>query len=255
MRCPRLASVTGIYHVMIRGVNKQDIFWDEEDRKKFLSNLKTTKEKYMYQLYAYCLMPNHVHLLIKHKEKDILAKIMQSLSVRYSIHINKKYDRVGHLFQGRYLSKAVNTNAQVLRVQRYVHQNPEKAGIEKMSKYAWSSYNQYMKDDSGIVDTKYVLNLLAEDTKSAKEAFCNYNNENIMIKDEVEYEFKRYYSDEEFIEILKNELKTQNLYEIQKYNNKILKELIKKIKQIKGTNSKQISRVLGIERKIIDRIN
>ena len=105
-RIARVKSQSKIYHIMIRGINKQDIFYDKHDYLKFLKELKNTKEKYGYEIYAYCLMPNHVHLEIR-DIKDCLENIMRSLEISYSSYFNKRYERVGHVFQDRYLSKNV----------------------------------------------------------------------------------------------------------------------------------------------------
>ena len=103
---PRVArgkSCTKVYHIILRGNDKQDIFFDNQDYIKFIKEIVNTKEKYNYDLYAYCLMTNHVHMVIYDKE-SVLSKIMQSLEVAYSSYFSKKYEKVGHLFQNRFLS-------------------------------------------------------------------------------------------------------------------------------------------------------
>ena len=107
-RMPRKVSCTKVYHVILRGNDKQDIFLDEQDYKKFIKEILNTKEKYEYELYAYCLMTNHVHLIIYDKN-DKLSKIIQSLAITYSPYFSKKYEKTGHLFQNRFLSKEVET--------------------------------------------------------------------------------------------------------------------------------------------------
>ena len=129
-RSPRIKAFSKVYHVILRGNSKQDIFLDEQDYKKFKKEIYNTKEKYQYELYSYCLMTNHIHLIIYDKNEK-LSKLMQSLAVSYSSYWNKKYERVGHLFQNRFISKEVESAEYLKNLCRYIHQNPYKAGISK----------------------------------------------------------------------------------------------------------------------------
>jgi len=146
-RQARIMSESGMYHIILRGINKQDIFFDNQDRYKFMNELIETKEKYDYELITYCLMPNHVHFEIVDKNNE-LSKIMQSLMVSYSSYFNKKYDRVGHLFQNRYFSKPIETDKYLLKLHRYIHQNPVKAAVcTDPSQYKYSSLHNYFDND------------------------------------------------------------------------------------------------------------
>ena len=104
-RQERKKSKTGIYHVMLRGINQQTIFEDEEDNQRFLQTLKDYQEKSGYIIYAYCLMGNHIHLLMKEGEEDI-GLAFKRIGVSYVYWYNWKYERRGHLFQGRFKSEA-----------------------------------------------------------------------------------------------------------------------------------------------------
>lgn len=150
-RKARERGLTGTYHCIIRGIDKQDIFLDNQDRRKFLKEIVNTKKQHEYKLYAYCLMDNHVHLMIE-DTKNNLDKIMQSITIRYSLYFNKKYERVGHLFQNRYLSKVVDNERYLLVLQRYIHQNPP-----NMQTYRWSSFGEYVYEPN-MVDVDYILN-------------------------------------------------------------------------------------------------
>ncbi len=161
-RHARKISESGIYHIMIRGINKQQIFIDEEDYEKFLWVLKDTKEISEYKLYAYCLMDNHIHLLIK-VGKEPLQIIFKRIGNRFVYWYNTKYQRVGHLFQDRYKSEVVENEEYFLTVLRYIHQNPLKAGIcENISDYKYSSYNEYLSTP-WLTNTKAVLKILPEE--------------------------------------------------------------------------------------------
>lgn len=128
VRTAREKSESEIYHAMIRGINKQHIFQDDEDRIRFISIIKHYSDIDVYSLYAYCLMDNHVHILLKEGEHDI-SSAMKRISASYVLWYNKKYGRCGHLFQDRFKSEPVNSDAYLLTVLRYIHRNPIAAGI------------------------------------------------------------------------------------------------------------------------------
>ena len=175
-RYARKKSNSGIYHIMSRGINRQDIFGDEEDKAKFLQTLIDVKEISEYKMYAYCLMGNHVHLLIK-EEKEPIDLIMKRIGARYVYWYNWKYERCGHLFQDRFKSESVEDDAYFLAVLRYILRNPLEAGIEKEVKnYKWSSYNEYM-DIEKITDIKYALDLISLNKEKQIQKFSDYINE------------------------------------------------------------------------------
>ena len=142
-RQSRQKSPTGLYHITMRGVNKNDIFLDDEDYSSFLGYLQSMKIASGLQIYAYCLMKNHIHLLLK-EEKEDLAISFRRLGAGFVGWYNRKYKRVGHLFQSRYSSEIIDKDAYFLAVLRYIHQNPVKAGIvEEVTDYRWSSIHEY----------------------------------------------------------------------------------------------------------------
>ena len=108
---------------MLRGINKQDIFFEEKDYLEFQSIIRRTKKKFLYQLYSYVLMPNHVHLEIKDENQKV-SKIIHSIATSYANYFNKKYERKGHLFENRFKSKTVENAYYILNLVRYIHQNP-----------------------------------------------------------------------------------------------------------------------------------
>ncbi len=250
-RTSRKISDSGIYHIIVRGINKQDIFYDKQDYMKFLSEVKSTKEKYNYEIYAYCLMPNHVHMEIMDKDLS-LEFIMRTLMVAYASYFNKKYERTGHVFQDRYLSKEVETKEYVLDLQRYIHQNPEKAGICGKEEYQWSSYKEYMCCKSNIVDTYYIMQLFGMNLQE----FKRYNDNDVyMTKKIYEFEMTRKITDEKARFIIQEELKIDNLQEIQQYSSKVKQDIFKKLIKIKDVICiSQIARIVGINRKTIERM-
>jgi len=160
-RQTRKKSGSGIYHVLLRGINRQTIFEDEEDSDKLLKILGIYKAELNCSIYAYCFMHNHVHLLIRTGGED-LAALMRKVGAKYVYWYNRKYDRIGGLFQDRYKSEPVEDDSYFLTVLRYIHLNPVKAGICKTaSDYKESSYNDYMHPWKGqVTDTVFALSLL-----------------------------------------------------------------------------------------------
>jgi putative transposase len=153
-RTQRLIINNASYHIMVRGNQKQITFIEEEDFAKYLDLLRHYKREYGFKLYGYCLMPNHVHLILEVEDGIDLSKIMQGLNQAYTLWFNKKYEKVGHLWQGRYKSMVIQKNKYMLDCLEYVELNPIRANISKSPfDYPWSSWKArlgYMKD--GLLD-------------------------------------------------------------------------------------------------------
>ena len=177
----RKISPTGIYHITMRGINKQNIFETKEDFEKFLEILRKYESICDFKLLGYCLMNNHVHLIIKVGSMP-LGRIFQHISPSYVYYFNNKYKRVGSLFQSPFKSRPILTDNQLLIVLRYVHQNPVKAGICKEPKdYQYSSFNNYFAND--LIDASFVQAII--DKKEFFEFNCAPNNDHCMdIEDE-----------------------------------------------------------------------
>ena len=172
-RQARKKSSAGIYHIMLRGVNQQQIFEDSEDCDKFLQVLKDCKAISEFKLFAYCLMGNHIHILLQ-ETKEPLELLMKRIATRFVYWYNIKYRRAGHLFQDRFKSEPIENDAYFLTVLRYIHQNPIKAGIcTAVEAYKNSSYNEYFKS-SDLIDSDFVFNIIS------KEDFANFNSEKVF---------------------------------------------------------------------------
>ena len=143
-RKPRYWIPGGTYHITARGHRKSPIFYAPEDYQKYLRLLKETHETYPFLLHAYCLIPNHVHLLIETLDFTP-SVIMKLFHMRYAIYFNKKYDLLGSLFQERFSSKLVATDDYFLNASRYIHRNPLDAEmVNDLASYRWSSYPAYL---------------------------------------------------------------------------------------------------------------
>lgn len=158
-RTGRKKSNSGIYHIMLRGINQQQIFEDDEDFIRFMDILRECKKICGFELYAYCLMGNHVHLLM-HEGKEPLELIFKRLGSRFVYWYNLKYQRSGHLFQDRYRSEPVETDGYFLTALRYIIQNPMKAGLEAApGRYRWSSYECYCGKSDDLTDTGMAIEM------------------------------------------------------------------------------------------------
>lgn len=223
---------------MLRGINKQVIFEDEEDNFKFLETLKKYKAISGYKIFAYCLMSNHVHLLLKIEKEDI-DLIIKRVASSYVYWYNWKYKRNGHLFQDRFKSEPVENDSYFLTVVRYIHQNPLKAGVCKsIDGYNFSSYNEYVKK-ADLVDTDFCLGIID------KEQFLDFNNEyNEDVCLEIEKDNFRL-TDDEAREIIFKISKCRTITQFQNLNidkrDKCLKLL-----RVNGLSIRQISRLTGI---------
>lgn len=185
-RYRRILSENGTYHVMIRGNERKNLFLDEEDKQRFIEILTAKKRDAGFLIYAYCLMDNHVHLLVRESAEG-LATMMKRINVSYVYYFNQKNHRTGHLFQDRFKSEPIDNERYLLAVLRYIHNNPVKAGIaEKPGQYKWSSYNSYLnphKSETKMVDTEFILSLMADDQEKAIREFKLFSIE----KDESEF--------------------------------------------------------------------
>ena len=241
-RIARKISKTRFYHVIIRGVNKETIFIDDEDRKMFLRLLKKYKAELKCNVYAYCLMDNHVHILMEDKELNI-GELMKNMTCVYAGEFNKKYKRVGHLFQDRFKSQNVENQNYLLRLIRYIHRNPEKAGICKTEEYKWSSYNEVIYG-SKIIDRDFILSMYNDNKFYAINEFKNQmagEQDDII---DTAY-IKEKLSDFEAKNLLDYLIKTKQIPEITEQN---LIEIVDRIKEIKDLSIEQILRILEISK-------
>lgn len=172
-RKPRIHYHGAVNHVITRGNNKENIFYENADKAKYLDLLKKYMEKYDFLLYAYALMDNHLHLLIE--VRDIpLSGIMQGLQLSYTQYFNKKYDRVGHVFQQRYKAVLCGKDDYLLTLIKYIHENPTKAGLSTLLDYEWSSHKDYIRAESALVSTGFVLDYFGNDSKSAVKKYLQF---------------------------------------------------------------------------------
>ncbi len=181
-RSPRLQAANLFYHVYSRGNNKEQIYLEASNYQRFTSNLERFRTSLYFKIYAYCLMPNHFHLFLQ-TGKVTLSKIMQILMTAYAMYINKKYARVGHVFQGRFQSIVVEKETYFLQVQRYIHLNPVIARIvNDPINYPWSSYKAFVTnnfDQLPKVETAEVLSHFSSNLSKQKELYKEFTLDGI----------------------------------------------------------------------------
>lgn len=248
-RKPRQLSSLNIYHVVIKGTNSQLLFEENNDYLKYKDILKRHKEDCKFDLFAYCLMSNHVHLLIRTTSVPLEA-IFRKINTAYANWFNMKYSRFGPLQDGRYYSEPIESFRQLLSALRYIHRNPLKADLEKAvgSKYPWNSYLSYTKQNENIVDTEFILSefnslddFIEFHNINSEEYFIDINNIKKRIPDDVA------------IEIIKKICNVACPTDVAKFHLINRRSAIFILNE-KGISARQINRLTGIPRGIIDRI-
>lgn len=150
-RKPREESRTKIYHVMSRGLNKLAIFNQSRERTRLINLIRENLSKYDVAIYAYCIMPNHFHLLIK-ADLEELASFMAKILAAFAKYYNFKHNRIGYVFQDRFKSQCVEDEKYFWNCLRYIHMNPEKTGkIEEIFQYEHSSMKEFYYEKQDIL--------------------------------------------------------------------------------------------------------
>ena len=167
-----------LYHVIVRGIERRDIFLDDDDRLSFVQRLSSLLEKTSTSCLAWALIPNHFHLLLRTSEVK-LATFMRRLLTGYAVVFNLRHERSGHLFQNRYKSLVCQEDAYMLELVRYIHLNPIRArivpGIEKLDHYPWCGHSVLMgKQDLKGQDTESVLGLFGTTVVKAKRGYKTF---------------------------------------------------------------------------------
>ena len=243
-RQARRKSRSGIYHIMLRGINRQQIFEDKEDFDKYIDVLKDCKAVSGFELYAYCLMGNHIHLLLK-PVNEPLELIFKRIGSRYVYWYNWKYGRTGHLFQDRFKSEPVDTDEYFLTVLRYIHNNPKKARLcSDVYSYEYSSAEAYRSGKSAYVDLDFTLQILKKDElleflKEPSEEVCmDLETDSVRL------------SDSEAVTIIRKVTGINNSHEIQNLETAKRDLILKKLRQ-SGISIRQISRLTGVSFNVV----
>lgn len=263
---PRIAreqSVTGVYHVILRGINKQQIFECSEDYERFQTVLRAqtrweeddtgVKQKPHCVVYAYCLMGNHVHILLKEVGESV-GETIKRVSSSYVYYYNHKYSRVGHLFQERFKSQPVSDWTYFLTLLRYIHQNPLKPHlVSDLSQYQWSSWQEYLgKTKNPFCSTSTVLGRIQLDELCKLVELPLTSDEEEGFLDVSEKPLKTYFSDEEAWVLIKECTGATNLSEFQRLSRPMQKHYLWLVHE-KGVGPRTLSRITGVPYSIVQR--
>jgi len=176
----RIEYEGAFYHITSRGNQRDKIFWDDKDKEEFKKILNRTKQRYGYLLHAYVLMDNHYHLLIETPHANI-KQAMQNINTSYTVYVNRRHNRFGHLLQGRYKAFIVDKENYLLELGRYIHLNPVRAKIaQRPEDYKWSSYREYLQGwKQTITDTDDTLFSFSTKRAIAVEKYQEFMSEEI----------------------------------------------------------------------------
>jgi putative transposase len=187
-RPPRIDAPGSLFHVMARGNDGRKTFLDAQDYQAFFRALSEQKQKTPFLIYAFCLMPNHFHLLME-TERFSLSVIMQRLLTRYVKRFNFRHQRVGHLFQGRYKAILCQKDSYLQELIRYVHLNPVRAKmVKEVSAWKWSSHREYLGEVKGeLTDNRFPLSLFHKDIGSSRRYYARFVNEGVEMGHQEEF--------------------------------------------------------------------
>lgn len=186
---PVIFTESGFYHVYNRGHNKQDIFYDNKDYRRYIKRLSEYLKKHKVTLLAYCLMPNHLHLILRQDNDESIDRFIHRLHTAYTMYFNKKYDKVGAVFQGRFKAKLIDTDEYLLHVSRYIHINPlelihaqGRALSSELENYPWSSYAEYVHPHSkSLCNPTFILNYFSNSPIRGKATYKAFVEEYLKI--------------------------------------------------------------------------
>ena len=252
-RKPRILSSTGIYHIILRSVNQHIIFEEDSDYQKFLFVLSDCKKKYDIDIYAYCLMDNHIHLML-FASNDKLAGFFQSLGTRFVRWYNNKYSRSGHLFQERFHSSVIQNEKAFLSALIYIHNNPVKANMCRYaSEYRWSSLNAFYGAKNPLVNVSFAYNIAgSKDFLLKYFATETVAPENALFSND-HRETNHFHTDEKALDIFKSVTNLPSTSAVVNLEKVKRNEYIRVLKE-KGLTIRQVARVMDVSGTTVKRI-
>ncbi|KUP04255.1 transposase [Bacillus coahuilensis p1.1.43] len=252
-RKARSRCETRIYHIILRGINRQELFHDEEDRWEYVYILQKYSKTYNLNILAWCLMSNHVHFLCKEGDESISTTIKR-IGVSFVQYYHRKYQTNGHLFQDRFKSENVTTIDYVLTVVRYIHQNPLKANMVKtVEEWKWSSCEAYYSTSTfDFVNTDFILNLFSKDRAVAVQRFREFNervNDDQCLEDIPQSVQKL--TDEEAKFQFQEILKGLEIPHVKSLPRERKMEILRQVKRVEGVSQRQVARIFGVSQKLV----
>ncbi len=191
-RPDRVLVDNGVYHIINRGHNRYKIFSSLEDYKEYIKTIRHYKKKFSFDLFHYCLMPNHIHLLFRISIGSELPDLMQAITQGYARYYKKQYGLIGNLFQGRYKSLHIDKNEYLMECGRYIERNPLRANmVGNLTEYYFSSFNCYSKNrKDDIVTLNPLYEALSNDPKERMRLYNAYVLEERPYERIIDKEFK-----------------------------------------------------------------
>ena len=255
-RQARKKSSTRTYHVVIKGADRQLLFEDVDDYVKYLDFLAYYKQECQFEIWAYCLMSNHVHLLIRHSNECALETIFRRLNTAYATWYNLKYDRTGFVQNGRFFSAPIEDVPALMNVARYIHYNPVNAGLEQElgAEYPWNSYHDYLTKNgevSGLTDKKFLLDLMG-----GLGGMQEFHKVNPKDTDEQHLDIdgmRKRMTDDHARQIIYEISECKSVAEFQKLTILLRNQYIRTMHKT-GVSGRQINRLTGTSRGMVERI-
>lgn len=253
-RMAREKSESGIYHIILRGANRQQIFHQDEDSQRFMQILEKYSKGFELRVYSWCLMSNHIHLLLREGNEE-LSVTMKRIGVSFAWYYNWKYRTNGHLFQDRFRSEKIDSEQYLLAVIRYIHQNPVKAGmVERVEDWKWSSCQEYYAkrpNRFGLLDRDFVLDIFSlDDKQTALAKFKEYNQAESNDQCLDDYPRVRL-TDEEATEKIIELIGVNKLAQLKSLPKLERNEVLREAKGIKGITQRQAARILGVSESLV----
>ena len=244
-RLARSGLNASFFHVMCQGINKEMIFEHDNEKMKYLSIMNKNIKKVEVQIVSYCIMTNHVHILIYSEQIDKISKYMKFVNTEYARYYNEKNGRVGFVFRDRFKSQAITNNKYLYQCINYIHLNPVKAGIVRScEEYKYSSYNEYI-NNSGVTKNEIFGNLfdgrkfsILDNVAKCSDFIDEKCDKNLIINEYI-------------LDFIKEKnLKVQDLFTNRNY----MDSLIRKMSTSTFIRKKDIQEKLGITWRIINSI-
>jgi REP element-mobilizing transposase RayT len=227
---------------VFRGINHQHIFEDESDYNYFLKALRELKAQLAFDVHAYCLMSNHVHLIFREKQLGDISLIMKRLLTKYAMYFNRKYQRSGALIASRYKSVPIEADEYLIPLQRYIHQNPLKAGLViRLEDYLFSSYKEFLVGGE-LVDPELTLGMVGRNEWIRIQQVPT--DESFDISGRISL------SDEEVRQKIMRSTNGKEPHEIGSWAKPDRDFMLRKLKE-EGLSIRQIERATGISRGIV----
>jgi len=249
-RQPRALSNSGLYHIIFRGVNHENIFECEADYDYIHKIIQVVKNELGFELYAYCYMNNHVHLLIKEKKMGAISLIMQKILTRYAMYYNIKYERSGSLIGSRYKSKPVEKERYLLPLISYIHRNPVEAGIaHRIEDYKYSSYKAYLDKRDELVDTGFLFGII-----DIKQYLQLHVKDQEGLGEHVEGDRSKKRTEGDIRRIIMEHIGGMEPHQLKKRNNCERDNILRRLRNV-GLSIREIERATGISRGVIAIVN